>query len=216
MPNVHLSVGQKIFAIWSECNQSVPVLWRRRETNITCAQWSPTRISLFFIARYDGIIELWDLLTRTDEACITHNAGTSIITVIAQHKLSLPTDVLMIADEKANLRAFTLPTISQPIEDDHDVSKYKYYTINNNECEYNLKLQKFKDFINTELKRKEQFIKWQEVLSEKNGDLEESKQLLREESRRTLESPMPQQSEKDTKVKDEKRHSSVGFRSKYA
>ncbi|XP_031627764.1 WD repeat-containing protein 63 [Contarinia nasturtii] len=194
MSSINLSVGKDLFAVWSELNQSAPVLWRRRETNITCAQWSPTRISLFFVARYGGIIELWDLLTRTDEACITHDAGTNIITVISQHRLSLPTDVLMIADEKANLRAFTLPTISQPIEDDHD---------------------KFKEFINMELRRKEEFNKWQESLTEKNGDfLEETKQLLREESRRTLQSPMPPQSEKESKVKDEKRHSSVGVRSK--
>lgn len=120
-----LSTGQKIFAVWSENSQSIPILWRRRETNITCAQWSPTRISLFFIARYDGIIELWDLLTRTDNACISHDAGTTIITVITQHKLSLPTDILMIADQKANLRAFTLPSISRPRDDDFDVSKCK-------------------------------------------------------------------------------------------
>lgn len=123
MPGVILSVGQKIFSIWSESNQSVPILWSRRETNITCAQWSSTRMSLFFIARYEGIIELWDLLTRTDDACISHDAGTTIITVITQHRLSLSTDILMIADEKANLRAFTLPSISRPNHDDHDVSK---------------------------------------------------------------------------------------------
>lgn len=122
MSGVILSAGQKIFAIWDESNQTVPIIWRRRETNITCAQWSPTRISLFFIARYEGTIELWDLLTRTDDACISHDAGTSIITIITQHKLSLPTDILMIADQKANLRAFTLPSVSRPNQDDHDVS----------------------------------------------------------------------------------------------
>lgn len=125
MPGVILSAGQKIFAVWNENNQSMPILWRRRETNITSAQWSPTRISLFFIARYDGIIELWDLLTRTDEACISYDAGTTIITVITQHKLSLPTDILMIADQKANLRAFTLPSISRARVDDFDVSESK-------------------------------------------------------------------------------------------
>lgn len=128
VPGVMLSVGQKIFAIWHESNQSIPILWRRRETNITCAQWSSTRISLFFIARYNGIIELWDLLTRTDEACVSHDSGADLITVITQHKLKLPTDYLMIADQKANLRAFKLPSISQPYENDHDVIQiYMHY-----------------------------------------------------------------------------------------
>lgn len=119
--NVMLSVGQRIFAIWCESNPLIPVLWRRRNTNITCAQWSPTRCSLFFIACYDGTIEIWELLTRTDDVCISYETGASIITVITQHKLSLPTDILMIADHEANLRAFTLPSsISQPKFDDHD------------------------------------------------------------------------------------------------
>lgn len=122
--DVLLSVGQKIFAIWSESNPSIPILWRRRKANITCAQWSPTRISLFFIACYDGTIEIWDLLTRTDDFSISHETGVSIITVITQHKLCLPTDILMVADHKANLRAFTLPaSFSQPKANDHDVSK---------------------------------------------------------------------------------------------
>lgn len=127
VPSVMLSVGQKIFAIWHESNQSTPILWRRRETNITCAQWSSTRISLFFIARCNGIIELWDLLTRTDEACVSHDSGADLITVLTQHKLKLSTDILMIADQKANLRAFKLPSISQPNENDHDVIKIDMY-----------------------------------------------------------------------------------------
>lgn len=120
--DVILSIGQKIFAVWDECNQSAPILWHRRESNITCAQWSPTKASLFFVARYDGIIELWDLLTRTDVPSITYDSGGSIITVITQHKLSLPMDVLIIGDRKANLRVFTLPpAVSRPKADDIQV-----------------------------------------------------------------------------------------------
>lgn len=126
MAGVFLSVGEKVFALWSENNQTVPILWRRRETNIQAAQWSSSRISLFFIARRHGIIEVWDLLTRTDDACISYDTGATIITVITQHKLSLPIDVLIIADQKANLRAFTLPSsISQPKDNDENVSKLK-------------------------------------------------------------------------------------------
>lgn len=120
--DVLLSIGQRIFAVWSESNQSAPILWRRRESNISCAQWSSTKVSMFFIARYDGMIELWNLLTRTDCPSISYNAGATLITVITQHKLSLPTDVLLIADKKANLRVFTLPSaISKAKDGDCDV-----------------------------------------------------------------------------------------------
>lgn len=76
--------------------------------------------------------------------------------------------------------------------------------------------------IENELWRKEQFSEWQHSYTEKNNDLTEPKELIREESRRTLEISVPQQIEKDLdsrkkmdkeKVKDEKRRSSV--RSKY-
>lgn len=146
LSSILLSIGQNIFAIWSESNQSAPVLWRRRETNITCAQWSPTRVSLFFIARYDGIIELWDLLTRSDDACISHNAGTTLITVISQHKLSLPTDILMIADQRANLRAFTLPSMSQPKDNDLDVNVLNNMIVVNFTGSFNLKLIESNEF----------------------------------------------------------------------
>lgn len=68
------------------------------------------------------------------------------------------------------------------------------------------------------MRRKEQFSEWQHSYTEKNNDLNEPKELIREESRRTLELLVPQQTEKDSdsrkksdkeKVKDEKRRSSV-------
>lgn len=72
------------------------------------------------------------------------------------------------------------------------------------------------------MRRKEQFSEWQQSYIEKNNDLNVPKELIREESRRTLELSVPQQTDKDSdsrkkmdkeKVKDEKRRSSV--RSKY-
>lgn len=121
--DVILSIGQKIVAVWYEHNQSTPLLWRRRESIITCCQWSPSRISLFFLARQDGFIELWDLLTRTDDATISHDTGRLIITVVTQHKLNMPTDILLAADQKANLRIFTMPTsISRPKTNDFNVT----------------------------------------------------------------------------------------------
>lgn len=65
------------------------------------------------------------------------------------------------------------------------------------------------------MNRKEKFSEWQQIYSKENKDLEEPKQLLnREESRRTLETPIPH-IEKDVKVKAEKKRSSTGAKSKY-
>lgn len=65
------------------------------------------------------------------------------------------------------------------------------------------------------MNRKEKFDEWQQMYLEKNEDLEEAKELIREESRRTLETSMPQSVEKDFKIKDEKRQSTTGARAKY-
>lgn len=72
------------------------------------------------------------------------------------------------------------------------------------------------------MRRKEQFNEWQQSYAEKNEHLNEPKELIREESRRTLELSISQQTERDlehkqrtdkVKAKDEKKRSSV--RSKY-
>lgn len=65
------------------------------------------------------------------------------------------------------------------------------------------------------MNRKEKFDEWQQMYLEKNEDLEEAKELIREESRRTLETSLPQSVEKDFKIKDEKRQSTTGARAKY-
>lgn len=64
------------------------------------------------------------------------------------------------------------------------------------------------------MNRKEKFNEWQQMYLEKNEDLEEAKQLIREESRKTLETSIPQPVEKDFKTKDEKRQSTTGTRKK--
>lgn len=47
--------------------------------------------------------------------------------------------------------------------------------------------QKFREFIDRKLRNKENFNKWQDKYTEANADLREPKQLLREESRKTIE-----------------------------
>lgn len=64
------------------------------------------------------------------------------------------------------------------------------------------------------MNRKQKFDEWQQKYLETNEDLEEAKQLIREESRKTIETSMPQPIEKDFKSKDEKRQSTTGARSK--
>lgn len=105
-----LSIGWHIFAIWSESNPTNPVFWRRRDSIITSAEWSSTRISMFFLALHDSVIEIWDILIRTDIPIISYDSGGVLITTIMQHTFSLSNDTLFVADGKAFVRTFILPS----------------------------------------------------------------------------------------------------------
>ncbi len=58
-----LSVGGWSLHIWKE-GTKVPVLSYYAPVYLISACWSPTRPSVFFLARADGKIEIWDLLDK--------------------------------------------------------------------------------------------------------------------------------------------------------
>lgn len=41
-----------------------------RDLNLTCGVWSPTRASVLFIGRHDGVIEIWDFLDKSHVPCV--------------------------------------------------------------------------------------------------------------------------------------------------
>lgn len=121
---IFLSIGKNIIALWSEQSFASPIFWRRRKSAISCGKWSTNRASVFFLTYYDGSVDVWDILTRIDEPCVVHNLGGNILTVLSQHKLSLPHEVIAIGDQNGNLRILKLPDrISKPVAHEIDVSR---------------------------------------------------------------------------------------------
>lgn len=120
---IFLSIGKNIVALWSEQLNSAPIFWRRRSSPISCCKWSSNRVSVFYLAYYDGTVEVWDILTRIDEPCISRTLGGNVLTVLSQHKLSLPHEVIAVGDQNGNLRMLKLPQcISKPLENELEVS----------------------------------------------------------------------------------------------
>ena len=69
------------FTIWREKTFSGALLQTKSfSKRITDAEWSPTRPGVFFIAKADGTIDIWDLLDRTHAPVLTQS--------ISIHKLS--------------------------------------------------------------------------------------------------------------------------------
>lgn len=58
-----------------------PLLWRyNEETSYTDAAWSLQRPSMLQLVRKDGVIEVWDFLTRSDTYILTQSISGKTLT----------------------------------------------------------------------------------------------------------------------------------------
>lgn len=49
---------------------------------MTAGHWSPSRPGVFFIAKVDGSVEVWDLLDKTHEPSLVQSVSPAPITTI--------------------------------------------------------------------------------------------------------------------------------------
>ncbi|XP_052860937.1 dynein intermediate chain 3, ciliary [Anopheles cruzii] len=67
-----LTIGDWIARIWSEdCRESSIVWTKNHDVMLTDGAWSPTRFSLFFVSRVDGVLDSWDLLQQHSEPTLS-------------------------------------------------------------------------------------------------------------------------------------------------
>lgn len=80
--DVYLTCGDVQFKIW-RVGTEFPILTSpQHDTAITCARWSPTRVSVLVVGTADGKILVWDLLDRNSEPLLVHQLVQDAITVI--------------------------------------------------------------------------------------------------------------------------------------
>ncbi|KAJ3157426.1 WD repeat-containing protein 63 [Geranomyces michiganensis] len=79
-PDILLSVGGWSFHIWREGVTTGPLLSAApASAYVICGRWSPTRPGVFYISKYDGSVEVWDLLDRSHSPSSVQNiSGTAI------------------------------------------------------------------------------------------------------------------------------------------
>lgn len=110
LPELFISIGGRIFALWNDEYRESPIFWRRRKSQITGMQWSLDRPSVFFLIFENGTLEIWDLYSRIDVPSLCESLGGNILTCISQHKLPVPRiRLLAVADYNTNLRIFIVP-----------------------------------------------------------------------------------------------------------
>ncbi|KAH9586499.1 hypothetical protein LSM04_006137 [Trypanosoma melophagium] len=80
--DVYLSCGDLHFKLW-RVGLNHPIFTSpQHDAPITCACWSPTRVSVVVVGTLDGKIQIWDLLDRNREPLLVHQLVQDAITVI--------------------------------------------------------------------------------------------------------------------------------------
>ncbi|KAM3960992.1 LOW QUALITY PROTEIN: missing minor mitochondria [Aphomia sociella] len=177
-----LTVGGKIFAIWSDKLLGQPLIWKKRPYRLTDAAWSLYKPSLLFIATSEGDLETWDLLLRSDKPISVQTLSGTMLTGVSLHSLPLAKNIIGVSDVNGSFRMFLDPPI---------------FMIEN--ASYTGRME---NMIIRELKVMQSFITWQDEwmknnphilleIKRKEGALlaekEEQKRRLRQEEEKRLE-----------------------------
>ncbi|XP_045765320.1 dynein axonemal intermediate chain 3 [Maniola jurtina] len=177
-----LTIGGKIFAIWSDKLKNRPIIWKKRPCRLTDGAWSQYKPSLLFVTTSEGDLETWDLLARSDQPISVQTLSGMMLTSVSLHTLPLAKNIIGVSDINGAFRMFLYPPIFM-IENPAYIGRTE-------------------NMINRELKVMNTFIEWQEewmrnnpeILLEirrKEGELlalkEEEKRRQREEEERKLE-----------------------------
>ncbi|ENN71438.1 hypothetical protein D910_09902 [Dendroctonus ponderosae] len=67
-----LTIGDWSAKIWTEDCRESSIIWTGfHRAMLTDGAWSPTRLSVFFTTRTDGILDVWDVLQQQKQACLS-------------------------------------------------------------------------------------------------------------------------------------------------
>ncbi|KAM3568079.1 hypothetical protein VYU27_009794 [Nannochloropsis oceanica] len=82
-PKFYLTIGDWRAALWTEDLRSPIFTTPFLSSPLMAGCWSPTRPGVFFVARKDGMVEGWDLLSRQGERAFAHKVGDTALTSLA-------------------------------------------------------------------------------------------------------------------------------------
>lgn len=111
IPELLLSVGGHVLALWSVARPVAPVLVRRAPVRLTVAAWSPVRPSLLRMARVDGTLEVWDWLYRSDRPVLEQSLSGEPLTAVANCPFRTLENrlIVSVADYRNALHLFYMP-----------------------------------------------------------------------------------------------------------
>ncbi|KAL5022553.1 hypothetical protein ScPMuIL_001708 [Solemya velum] len=108
--DIVLCIGGWTFTIWKEGVSTGPILQScANNVRLTAAHWSPSRPAVFYIAKVDGSVEVWDLLDKTHEPCLTQSVSPAPITTIHPFQVSQKQHLLAVGDNSGTLHILEIP-----------------------------------------------------------------------------------------------------------
>lgn len=81
------TVGGKTIAIWSSKSLEKPFIWKKMNYYLTGAAWSNHIPSQIYTISFEGTIDIWDFLDRSEQPVRTQVISGSFMTGIYCHKL---------------------------------------------------------------------------------------------------------------------------------
>ncbi|KAB0800736.1 hypothetical protein PPYR_06475 [Photinus pyralis] len=118
-PELILTVGGKIFALWILKFLKEPVFWRTSTHRYTYGLWNTGLPSAFRLTRCDGCVEIWYLKVRSDRYHQEFRVSGGNLGGTFTHPFDLQQSVDAISDYNGSLRLFiTTRVISSEMEDE--------------------------------------------------------------------------------------------------
>ncbi|KAH9643328.1 hypothetical protein HF086_012998 [Spodoptera exigua] len=139
--SITLTVGGKIFAIWSDDLKGRPMIWKKRPYRLTDGVWSQYKPSIIFISDSEGDLEIWDLLITSDKPISVQTLSGTMLTKVSLHTLPLTKNIIGVSDVHGSFRMFLNPPVFM-------LSHPKY-------------VKRMETMIERELKVMKSFMEWQ-------------------------------------------------------
>ncbi|XP_022825509.1 WD repeat-containing protein 63-like [Spodoptera litura] len=197
MDSVTLTVGGKIFAIWSDQLKGRPIIWKRRPYRLTDGVWSQYKPSVLFLANSEGALETWDLVLISDKPVSVQTLSGTMLTGVSLHTLPLNKNILGVSDVNGSFRLFIYPPVFMLV-------KPKY-------------MDRMKALVERELKVIRSYITWQADFVKKHPnillDIKHKEGLLlaeKEEERRKAKEELEKQEEEENEAKRLERLKYIG------
>jgi dynein intermediate chain 2 len=78
-----MTVGDWTARIWTEDLKTPIMTTKYHQSYLTAGCWSPTRPGVFFVARKDGVVDVWDYFFRQNEVAYSHKVCDESLASIA-------------------------------------------------------------------------------------------------------------------------------------